>query len=109
MKRRLLSLALCLVTLLSLTPSIAHAEVLSGFTSKVDYDNTDPNRYSIEIDLVNQVITVYDQSGSAVLQSLCTTGSDKTPTGSGKFRLGDLKERFGYFVASANTPSTGLR
>ena len=99
MKRRLLSLALCLVTLLSLTPSVAHAEVLSGFTSKVDYDNTDPNRYSIEIDLVNQVITVYDQSGNAVLQSLCTTGSDKTPTGSGKFRLGDLKERFGYFVA----------
>lgn len=99
MKRRLLSLALCLVTLLSLTPSIANAAVLSGFTSKVDYDNTDPNRYSIEIDLVNQVITVYDQSGSAVLQSLCTTGSDKTPTGSGKFRLGDLKERFGYFVA----------
>ena len=99
MKRRLLSLALCLVTLLSLTPSIAHAEVLSGFTSKVDYDNTDPNRYSIEIDLVNQVITVYDQSGGTVLQSLCTTGSDKTPTGSGRFRLGDLKERFGYFVA----------
>ena len=99
MKRRLLSLALCLVTLLSLTPSVAHAEVLSGFTSKVDYDNTDPNRYSIEIDLVNQVITVYDQSGNAMLQSLCTTGSDKTPTGSGKFRLGDLKERFGYFVA----------
>ena len=99
MKRRLLALALCLVTLLSLTPSIAHAAVLSGFTSKVDYDNTDPNRYSIEIDLVNQVITVYDQSGNAVLQSLCTTGSDKTPTGSGKFRLGDLKERFGYFVA----------
>ena len=65
----------------------------------MDYDNTDPNRYTIEIDLVNQVITVYDQSGSAVLQSLCTTGSDKTPTGSGKFRLGDLKERFGYFVA----------
>ena len=48
MKRRLLALALCLVTLLSLTPSIANAAVLSGFTSKVDYDNTDPNRYSIE-------------------------------------------------------------
>ena len=75
MKRRLLSFALCLVTLLSLTPSVANAEVLSGFTSKVDYDNTDPNRYSIEIDLVNQIITVYDQSALATSWPTANTHS----------------------------------
>ncbi len=82
----------------------AKASVLSGYTSKVDYDNTDPNRYKIDIDLVNQVITVYQKSStgaydSIVLQSLCTTGNNENPTGSGTFKLGHLKERFGYFVA----------
>lgn len=99
MKKRLLSLALCFVTLLALFPSAANATVLSGFTSKVDYENTDPNKYTIDIDLTNQVITVYDQTGAIALQSLCTTGGSETPTGSGRFLLGDLKERFGYFVA----------
>jgi hypothetical protein len=79
------------------------AEVLPGMTSKVDYDNTDPNRYLIDIDLVNQVITVYDNSfygkGGIVLQGLCTTGNQENRTGAGTFKVGDLKERFGYFVA----------
>ena len=82
----------------------AKASVLPGYTSKVDYDNTDPNRYKIDIDLVNQIITVYEKGpaglyDSVVLQSLCTTGNEENPTGSGTFKLGHLKERFGYFVA----------
>ena len=109
MKRRLLSLALCLVTLLSLTPSVAHAEVLSGFTSKVDYDNTDPNRYSIEIDLVNQVITVYDQSGNAVLQSLCTTGSEKPLPAAAGSGWATSRSALATSWPTANTPNTGLR
>lgn len=98
MKKRILALALCFVTLLLALPAAANATVLTGMTSKVDYANTDPNRYWIEVDLVNQVITVYE-GGAIALQSLCTTGSDKYPTGSGVFKLGHLKERFGYFVA----------
>ena len=61
MKKRLLALVLCLATAIALIPALpAEAAVLPGMTSKVDYDNTDPNRYTIEIDLVNQIITVYE-------------------------------------------------
>lgn len=99
MKKRLLALLLALTSLLALALP-AQAAVLSGNTSKVDYDNTDPARYWIEIDLKNQIISVYESmTGALVLQSLCTTGSDETPTGAGVYKLGDLKERFGYFVA----------
>lgn len=102
MKKRLLALVLCLATAIALIPAMpAEAAVLPGMTSKIDYDNTDPNRYTIEIDLVNQIITVYEGAigGPIVLQSLCTTGNEENPTGAGTFKLGQLKERFGYFVA----------
>lgn len=102
MKKRLFALALCLMMAIALIPSMpAEAKVLPGMTSKIDYDNTDPNRYTIEIDLVNQIITVYEGpiGGPIVLQSLCTTGNEENQTGAGTFKLGDLKERFGYFVA----------
>lgn len=100
MRKRLLALILCLCTLLAAFPAVANAAILPGMTSKVDYDNTDPGLYTIDIDLVNQVITVYQTAtGSIVLQSLCTTGDAENPTGSGKFPLGQMKERFGYFVA----------
>ena len=90
-----------MITVLALFPLAANAEVLSGWTSKVDYENTDPNRYSIEIDLKNQIITVYEGpiGGPIVLQSLCTTGDAEHATNAGTYKLGDMKERFGYFVA----------
>ena len=98
MKIRIAAITLALIMLFALAPASAMASTIPGMTSKVDYDNTDPNRYVIEIDLVNQIITVY-QGSSVVIQSLCTTGSSTNPTGSGVFKIGDLKERFGYFVA----------
>ena len=102
MKKRLLAFVLCLFMLSAFIPATpAQAQVLSGNTSKIDYDNTDPNRYVIEIDLVNQIITVYEYQigGTIVLQSLCTTGNAENPTNAGTFKLGSMKERFGYFVA----------
>lgn len=100
MKKRFLALILCLCSLLVSLPAVAQAAILPGMVSKVDYDNTDPNLYTIDIDLVNQVITVYQTAtGGIVLQSLCTTGDAENATGSGKFKLGQMKERFGYFVA----------
>lgn len=102
MKRRLLAAALMLALVISLCPlQAAEATVLSGMASKVDYDNTDPNRYAIELDLVNQIITVYEGGigGTIVLQSLCSSGDKENPSGSGTYKLGTLKERFGYFVA----------
>lgn len=102
MKRRFLALMLLLAIAATLFPTTtAQATVLNGMASKVDYENTDPNRYYIELDLVNQIITVYDggPTGSIVLQSLLSSGNEKNPSGSGTYRLGTLKERFGYFVA----------
>ena len=105
MKRFLSGILAALFLLAVLLPAKdAKASVLPGYSSKVDYDNTDPNRYKIDIDLVNQIITVYERSSTGVydnivLQSLCTTGNSENPTGSGTFKLGHLKERFGYFVA----------
>ncbi len=101
MLKRIVALALCMISVLALIPAVSSANTLSGWTSKVDYDNTDPNKYSIEIDLKNQIITVYQGKigGTIVLQSLCTTGDSKHQTGAGTYKLGDMKERFGYFVA----------
>ena len=101
MLKRTVALMLCMLSVFTLLPAFSSAQTLSGWTSKVDYDNTDPNKYSIEIDLVNQIITVYEGQigGRIVLQSLCTTGDAEHQTGAGTFKLGDMKERFGYFVA----------
>lgn len=101
MLKRTVALMLCILSVFTLLPAFSSAQTLSGWTSKVDYDNTDPNKYSIEIDLVNQIITVYEGQigGRIVLQSLCTTGDAEHQTGAGTFKLGDMKERFGYFVA----------
>ena len=100
MKKKLLALVLCFLMATALFPATANATVLSGMASKVDYDNTDANKYTIDIDLTNQVITVYDNyTGATVLQGLCTTGNDENATGSGQYKLGSMKERFGYFVA----------
>lgn len=100
MKRILTCFMALLMFVFMLPVKTAQAAVLSGYTSKVDYNNTDSNRYKIEIDLINQVITVYENSsGQIVLQGLCTTGNAENPTGAGTYKLGHLKERFGYFVA----------
>ena len=102
MKQRLIAILLCVATCIAFIPANrAEAQVLSGNTSKVDYDNTSTSKYTIEIDLVNQIITVYQGGigGRIVLQSLCTTGNAENPTGAGTYKLGHLKERFGYFVA----------
>lgn len=101
MKRVLtFGLAVALILCVLLPAGAAWAKVPTGYTSKVDYENTDPNKYKIEIDLVNQIITVYETAtGSLILQGLCTTGNEENATGTGTFKLGHLKERFGYFVA----------
>lgn len=101
MFKRFSALLLCALMLFCLVPASAKAAVPSGWNSKVDYENDDPNRYTIEIDLKNQIITVYEGGigGKIVLQSLCTTGDKEHTTGSGTYKLGQLKERFGYFVA----------
>lgn len=104
MKRALTGFLAFLLFFALLPVKQAEATMLSGYTSKVDYDNTDPERYKIEIDITNQVITVLekDETGAysrVAMQGLCTTGNEENPTGTGTYKLGHLKERFGYFVA----------
>ena len=53
--------------------------------------------YSIEIDLTNRVMTVFDSAGTPVRQMLCTIGRWDTPTPQGTFLMGGQRERFGYF------------
>lgn len=101
MTKKIMTLALALVLALAAFPVNASATVLDGWTSKTDYENTDPSRYVVEIDLTNQVITVYNYvlGGTVAIQGLCTTGNEENRTGAGTYKLGDLRERFGYFVA----------
>ena len=96
---RTLCLTLSILILFALAPRPAKAVVLPGYTSQVDYENTDRQRYIIDIDLTNQLIFVRErESGKIVLQSVCSTGMTGFATFSGTFPLGHLKERAGYFI-----------
>ena len=69
---------------------------------KVVYANADPNKYFVECDLVNNIVTIYksDDEGKFTIiakQFPCTTGAKATPTPVGSFRLNESRRRFGYF------------
>jgi len=94
------ALLLCAAFLLSFAPDSA----LAWKPDAVTYANADPERYTIVVDLVNKVVTVYEREGddpyaSIALQAICTIGakgkSTETPTGT--WRLNTLRRRFGYF------------
>ena len=92
--------ALMLALLLALFPVSAFAKIN---VPDIPYQNTNPNRYFIEVDKTNQIITIYEQDEQKnptgiVRRFLCTTGSSEDPTPSGTFKLGDMRERFGFFA-----------
>ena len=69
---------------------------------KVVYANADPLLYKIEVDVTNQIITVFmrdenNQYTDIAKQFICTTGKDETPTPTGSFSLNEMRRRFGYF------------
>lgn len=70
---------------------------------KVVYANADPDKYYIEVDLTNKIITVYEKGEKSkkydqiAKQFICTTGTDETPTPAGTFKLNEMRRRFGYF------------
>jgi len=99
MKRRFVfaavALLLCAAFFVQAVPAFAWTP------DNVVYANADPNRYEIEVDLVNQVVTVTDTTdGSIALQAICTTGEEKpsTITPTGTWRLNSTRRRFGYFT-----------
>lgn len=98
--RAAVALLLCAAFLLSFAPDTA----LAWKPDTVTYANADPERYTIVVDLVNKVVTVYEREGddpyaTVARQSICTIGADakdtRTPTGS--WRLNNTRRRFGYF------------
>ncbi|MGI6150555.1 MAG: L,D-transpeptidase family protein [Christensenellales bacterium] len=102
MKRRFscaaVALLLCATFLLSMAPATAYA----WRPDPVTYANADPERYTIIVDLVNKIVTVYEREGdnaygSIARQSLCTIGASGTETPAGSWRLTDRRRRFGYF------------
>ncbi len=69
---------------------------------KVNYANADPNKYRVELDLTNKVVTVFERDtkgkySKIAKQFICTPGASSTPTPQGSFRLNDSRRRFGYF------------
>lgn len=72
--------------------------------------NTDPEKYYIELDTGNQVVTVYQKDDAGeytriVRRMVCTTGKTEpqgiepaSPTPSGRWKIG-ARERFGKFAA----------
>lgn len=69
---------------------------------KVTYANADPNKYKLEVDLTNKIITVYEKNSKGkhtkiAKQFICTIGNDDTATPTGYFYLNDNRRRFGYF------------
>ena len=75
-----------------------------------ELQNTDPDKYYIEVDTGNQVVTVYQKDDEGeytriVRRFVCTTGKTKgteedpaSPTPGGKWKIG-ARERFGKFAA----------
>ena len=74
-----------------------------------ELQNTDPDKYYIEVDTGNQVVTVYQKDDEGeytriVRRFVCTTGKTKgteedpaSPTPGGKWKMG-ARERFGKFA-----------
>ena len=96
MKRRfttaIIAALLCAAVLFQAVPAGAWK------ADNVVYANADPNLYEIEVDLVNQIVTVTNTTdGSIALQAICTTGAESTPTPTGSWRLNTTRRRFGYF------------
>lgn len=91
-----------LLVLLMLMPAAAYA--------RDEMHNTDPDKYYIEVDTGNQVVTVYQKDDDGeytriVRRFVCTTGKLKgtadnpaSPTPTGKWKIG-ARERFGKFAA----------
>ncbi len=98
LSRAATALLLCAAFLLSMVSTAAYA----WRADPVTYANADPERYTIVVDLVNKIVTIYEREGanayaSIARQSLCTIGASGTGTPAGTWRLNERRRRFGYF------------
>lgn len=98
LSRAAIALLLCAAFLLPTAFTTAYA----WRADPVTYANADPERYTIVVDLVNKIVTVYEREGDNAYadiarQSLCTIGASGTGTPAGTWRLNERRRRFGYF------------
>ncbi len=65
--------------------------------------NDDPERYFVQVDETNQVVTVFERDAHGrhtivARQMICSTGKRSTPSPNGTYKMGDERIRFGFFV-----------
>ncbi len=89
-----------LLAVLCLAPA-APAKAWAPY-DKVTYANADPEKYWIELDLTNCIVTIYGRNAAGkytdvVRQSICSPGTSSTPTPTGTYTVNAKRRRFGYF------------
>ncbi len=65
--------------------------------------NTDPERYFVQVDATNQVVTAFekDEDGKYTVvarQMICSTGKSSTPSPRGTYEMANEHFRFAYFA-----------
>ncbi len=65
--------------------------------------NADPERYFVQIDETNQVVTAFEKDAYGnytviARQMICSTGKRSTPSPNGTYDMGARRVRFGFFV-----------
>lgn len=102
---RAVSVALVITLILGVVPTAFAFD-------KVVYANADPTKYRIELDLTNNITSIYEKNSKGkysnlVKQFICTVGASDTPTPTGTYKLNDSRRRFGYLLNSTAMPSIG--
>ncbi len=100
MKRRFSRAATAMLLCAAFLLSMASATAYAWRADSVTYASADPERYTIVVDLVNKIVTVYEREGDDAYagiarQSLCTIGASGTETPAGTWRLNERRRRFG--------------
>lgn len=90
-----------IVVFLTFALTLCFAATALAF-DKVIYANADPFMYYVQVDVVNNIVTVFSKDSKGKYskihkQFICTVGASGTPTPTGTFRLNESRRRFGYF------------
>ena len=102
--KRVICALLCALTFTAVLPAATGQDVAQARAfDPVNYANADPDKYYVEVDLTNNIVTVYEKGetgkyDTVAMQALCTPGAKATPTPTGTFTLNTGRRRFGYFT-----------
>lgn len=91
--KRVICALLCALTFTAILPAASGQDVAQAKAfDPVNYANADPDKYYVEVDLTNNIVTVYEKGetgkyDTVAMQALCTPGAKATPTPTGAFTL----------------------